>query len=153
MEKVISHLEVFGSDTKSGVCSAIGSKRDTVMQAIRLLIKDEDIICTEKGSKHILTLGVKRSVPPFPTGSQSVPGTGQNVGQPVPKCSPPTGGKGNGNDVGKKKAHNRKEMTAASPARHVSTTKATPLTAEEFEKDPGIEAAIEDLEARMRAAG
>jgi hypothetical protein len=151
MEKVISHLQTFGQDTKSRVCAEIGSKRETVLQAIKFLIDDGRISCTSKGSSHILALAAEGSVPPFPTGSQSVPGTGQNVGQPVPKCSPPTGGTGNGNDAVKKKAHDRKEMPAAAAAVPTSTTKATPLTAEDFESDPGIEAALIDLEARLNA--
>jgi hypothetical protein len=143
MEKVISHLQTFGQDTKSRVCGEIGSKRDTVLQAIKFLIDDGRITCTTKGSSHILALAAERAVPPFQTSSPSVPGTGQNVGQPVPKCSPPTGGTGNGNDAAENRAHNRKETSAAAPARPVSTTKAMPLTAEDFDNDPGIKAALE----------
>jgi hypothetical protein len=155
MEKIVSHLETFGQDTKNGVCKAIGSKRETVMLAIKLLIDDGTVASTAKGNSHILRLAEAGSSR-FPSSSQAVPGTSQNVGSPVPKCSPPKGESGTGRDEEKQSPQLEVESPAlvpdcAPPPNTISITLATPIVAADFENDPGIEAALIDLEARLNA--
>jgi len=56
MEKVIAHLNLYGTDTKRGVCSAIPSKTADVLKAIQCLADDGRLSIETSGTKHILKL-------------------------------------------------------------------------------------------------
>jgi len=56
MGKIVSHLTLYTTDTKSGVANSIGGKRETVMKAIEILAKEGRISIIPQGNSHRLKL-------------------------------------------------------------------------------------------------
>jgi hypothetical protein len=173
MEKIVSHLETWGEETKTAVCKAIGSKKAHVLTAIKLLVEEGKVIATPQGKCHVLRLASEGAdpaagggpVPQFPTSSQPVPGTGQTVLQPVPAVFPPIGGTGTGDDEAKNKLPRGGESPGPVPASATAEKQdagpeeahptvasvTTSFTPQDFDNDPGIAAALARFEESLNS--
>lgn len=105
MEKVREHLSLVGECSKREVLDSICMKKETVLLAISELIKNREIVMTQRGQTHLLKLAEGATVPRSPTVPQPFPENGQGVVSDRSPSSPPIGGTGNGNDAGKKECN------------------------------------------------
>jgi len=56
MEKIVAHLRLYTTDTKSAIAAAIGSKRATVFKAIECLAAEGRISVVSSGQSHVIKL-------------------------------------------------------------------------------------------------